>query len=126
MSGRILLTLFPTARGHARHKEGQFHQVRDPEQRAALPHDNLGIGSDDVGPLRRNRTDCAVVEAQQQTPAGSIKSLADTNGTAAAKRVEGVGYNNTLRGSEGNACTLQRVTSGWNAGGSSGRHRPTA
>jgi hypothetical protein len=94
------------ARGQARHKTGQFRQVRDPEQRAALPHDDLGIRSHDVGPLRRNQTDRAIIEAQQQAPAGSIVSLADTNGGAAAKRVEGVGYNNTLRQSEGNACIL--------------------
>jgi hypothetical protein len=89
-----------------RHKAGQFRQVRDPEQRAALPHDDLRIGSDDVGPLPRNRTDCAVLEAQQQAPAGPVVSLADTDGWQAAERMKGVGYQNLLRGSEGNACIL--------------------
>lgn len=89
-----------------RHKAGQLRQVGDSEQRAALSHDDLGIGSDDVGPLPRNRTDCAVLEAQQQTPAGPVASFADTDGWPAAERMKGMGYQNMLRGSEGNACIL--------------------
>jgi hypothetical protein len=89
------------------HEAGQFHQVRDPEQRAALPHENLRIGSDSVGPLRRNRTECAVIKAQQQAPSGSVVSFADADGRPSAERMKGVGYKNMLRGSEGNACFLK-------------------
>jgi hypothetical protein len=56
--------------------------------------------------LRRNRTDCAVVEAQQQAPAGPVVSFTDTNGWPAAERMKGVGYENVPRASEGNACIL--------------------
>ena len=90
-----------------RYKAGQFRQVRDPEQRAALPHDDLRVGSGDIGPLRRNGADCAVVEAQQQAPTGPIVALADTDSWPAGERVKGVGYENTLHASDGNACILE-------------------
>lgn len=94
-------------RGHSRHEAGQFHQVCDPEQRAALPYDDLRIGSDGVRPLRRNGTDCAVIEAQQQAPAVPVVSLADTDGNPSAGRMKGVGYKNLMRGSEGNVRILR-------------------
>jgi hypothetical protein len=71
-----------------------------------LPHDDLRIGRGGVGPLRRNRTDCAVVKAQQQASAGPVVSFADTDGRPSAERMKGVDYENLLRASEGNACIL--------------------
>jgi len=53
-AAELSLQSIRSARGEARYKTGYFRQVRDPEQRAALPHDDLRIGSDDIGPLRRN------------------------------------------------------------------------
>ena len=94
-------------RGHASHEAGQFHQVCDQEQGTALSHDDLRIGGDGVRPLRRNGTDCAVIEAQQQAPAVPVVSLADTDGDPSAKRMKGVGYKNLMRGSEGNVRTLK-------------------
>jgi hypothetical protein len=105
--GGIILTLRPARDGYARHKAGQFSQIHEPEQRAALPHDNLRIGSDDVGPLRRHRADCAVVKAQQQAPTGRVASLADTDSWPPGERMKGVSYENKLRASEGNACILR-------------------
>jgi len=93
--------------GNACHEAGQFRQLHESEQRAALPQYDLRIWSDGVSPLRRNRTDCAIIEAQQQAPAGPVVSLADTDGSPPSKRMEGVGYDDMLRGSEGNACILK-------------------
>lgn len=72
-----------------------------------MTHDDLKIGTDGVGPLRRNRTDCAVIKAQQQAPTGPVGSLADTDGDPSAERVKGVDYKNLMRGSEGSARILR-------------------
>jgi hypothetical protein len=88
------------------HQASQLCQVRDPEQGAALSHDDLRIGRHDISPLRRNRAYCAVVEAKQQTPGGRVASLADTDSGSADERMEGVGYGNMMLASDGNACIL--------------------
>ena len=106
-AAELSLQCIRSARGQARYKAGQFRQVRDPEQRAASPHDDLRIGSDDIGPLRRNGADYAVVEAQQQAPTSPVVALADTDGWPADERMKGVGYENTLHACDGNACILE-------------------
>ncbi len=90
----------------AGHQASQFCQVRDPEQGAALPHDDLRIGRHDISPLRRNRAYCAVIEAQQQALAGRVASLADTDSGPADERMKRVGYDNMMLASEGNDCIL--------------------
>src|SRR5580692_1154183 len=94
--GKIILTngsdLRAPLRGQVRHKLGEINQVRDPKRRAPLPHNDFGIRSDHVGPLRRNRADRAVVDAQQKSLAGPVIALTDTNKLPAAKRMEGMGY----------------------------------
>jgi hypothetical protein len=94
-------------RDHSSHDAGQFHQVCDPEQRAALPYDDLRIGGDGVRPSRRNGTDCAIIEAQQQAPAVPVVSLADTDGRLSAERMKGVRYKNLMCGGEGNVRILR-------------------
>lgn len=37
-----------------RHQGGKLQEISDPEQRAAFADDELWIGCDDVGPLRRH------------------------------------------------------------------------
>jgi hypothetical protein len=64
-------------------------------------------GSDDVSPLRRNRTYCAVVEPQQQAPAGRVASLADADGGPTSERMKGVSYEDMMLASEGNGCILE-------------------
>jgi hypothetical protein len=87
-----------------RHKTGEFNQVRDPEWRAPLPHDNFGIRGNHVGPLRWNRANGAVVDAQQNSLAGPVIALADADELPAAEWVEGMGYADKLRRSGGNVC----------------------
>src|ERR1700677_4987904 len=96
MCGKIILTngsgLRTPLQGEAFHKLGEINQVRDPKRRAPLPHDDFGIRSDHVGPLRRNRTNGAVVDAQQKSLAGSVIALTDADELPAAERMEGMGY----------------------------------
>ena len=47
------------------YQASKFQQVRDPEERPLLPHDDLGIGSNYIYPLRRNRANGLNVDPQQ-------------------------------------------------------------
>jgi hypothetical protein len=90
-----------------RHEASQLRQVCDPEQGAALPHDDLSIGDDGIGPLRRNRTDCAVIKPQQEALTLVVGPFADAGARPSAERVKGVGYKNLLCASEGNSRILR-------------------
>ena len=72
-----------------------------------MPYDDLRIEADRIGPLRRNRTDCAVVKAQQQAPAFTVGPLADAGACPSAEWMKGVGYKNMLRAGEGNVRFLR-------------------
>jgi hypothetical protein len=49
------------------HQAGEFQQVRDAEQRPLPAQDDLGIGSNNVPPLRPNRANSPLVGLQQQS-----------------------------------------------------------
>ena len=106
--GTIILTNARTSRtplrGEAFYKLGEINQVCDPKRRAPLPHDDFGIRGDHVGPLRRNRTNGAVVDAQQKSLAGPVKALTDADELPAAERMEGMGYSNKLHRSGRKVC----------------------
>jgi hypothetical protein len=106
--GKFILTLcrkFGTPlRGQARHKTGEFHQVRNPEQRAPLSYENFRIGRGDVGPLRRNGANCPVVDAQQETLAGPVIAFADADKLPAAEGMEGMSYADKVRRSGESVC----------------------
>ena len=85
-------------------KTGQSHEVDNPKKRPPAPHDNLGIRGRSVGPLRGNRADRAVVDTQQEPPAGSVVALANANELSVGERMEGVGYADKLRRSSGPVC----------------------
>jgi hypothetical protein len=61
-------------------KIGKLNEVQSPKKRPLLSHDDLGIRGDSIGPLRRNRANLAVIEAQQEPLAGPIAALADADG----------------------------------------------
>jgi hypothetical protein len=108
MCGKIILTNGSDPgtplRGEAFHKLGEINQVRDPKRRAPLPHDDFGIRGDYVGPLRRNRTNGAVVDAQQKSLAGPVIALTDADELLAAERMEGMGYPDKLHRSGRKVC----------------------
>jgi hypothetical protein len=105
--GKFILTigraLGAPRRGNARNKLGEFHQINEPQKRSPLPHDNVRIDSGDVGPLRRNRANRVVVDAQQQPLAIPVIALAHANELAVGERMEWVNYPHKLRRRDGKA-----------------------
>jgi len=88
--------LGPPARAEERHKIGKLHQVHNPEERAPLPHDDFRIRCSQVGPRWRDRAKRPVVDAQQETLAGSVIALANADKLPAAVWMEGMDYADKL------------------------------
>jgi hypothetical protein len=88
-------------------KIGKLDEVQSPKKRPLLSHDDLGIRGDSIGPLRRNRANPVVLEAQQEPLAGPIAALADADKLHTGEWMEGMGYADKLRRSDGNVCILR-------------------
>ena len=84
-------------RRQARHQTGEFHQVRNSEQRPPLSHQDFGIRRSHVGPLWRNRANGSVVHTQQKSLAGPVMAFADADKLPAAEGVEGMNYADKMR-----------------------------
>ena len=91
-------------RGKVLHKKGEPHEVDNPKKRSRLPHDDFRIRSNGVGPLRRNRANRAVIDAQQEPLARPVIAFADTYKLPTGERMERVGYPDKLRRSGGKVC----------------------
>jgi hypothetical protein len=102
--GRITLTFL---RREMLDKIGKPHEVCNPKKRPLLPHDGLGIRGNSIGPLRRNRANPAVIDAQQEPLAGPIIALADPDELPTGEWMEGMGYAHKLCHSDGNVCILR-------------------
>lgn len=90
--------------GETRHETGEFQQVRDAKECASLSHHDFWIRRDRVGPLRWNGANHPVIDTQQQPLAGAVIAFADAGELTAGERMEGMGYANKLRRSNGKAC----------------------
>lgn len=90
-----------------RHKTGKTYEVDNPKKRPALPHDDFRIRAHSVGPLRRNRANRAVIDAQQEPLAGPVIAFADADKLPTGERMEGMGYADKLRRSGGKVCILR-------------------
>lgn len=90
--------------GQARHQAGERQQVLDEKQGAASPQGDFSGRRHQVGPLRRHGADDPVLDAQQQSLAGSIVTFADAYKKPAGERVEGVGYADKLRRGSDKVC----------------------
>ncbi len=88
----------------ARHKPGELHQVRNPEQRPPLSHKDFRIRCSDVGPLRRNGADGSVVHTQQEPLAGPIIAFANADELLISERMEGMSYADKMRRNDGSVC----------------------
>jgi len=108
ISGRFILTphggLGTALRGQARHKPGEFDQVRNSEQRPPLSHEDFRIRRCNVGPLRRNGANGSLVHAQQESLAGPVVAFADADELPASERMEGMSYADKMRRRGGNVC----------------------
>src|ERR1700722_7010085 len=91
-------------RRQARHQTGEFHQVRNSEQRPPLSHEDFEIRRSHVGPLRRNRANGSVVHTQQKSLAGPVMAFADADKLPPAKGMERMNYADKMRGTGGNVC----------------------
>ena len=85
-------------------KTGKPHEVHKPKKRPPLPHDDFRIQGCSVGPLRRNRANRAVVDAQQEPFAGPVIAFADADELLAGERMEGVSHPDKLRRSGRKVC----------------------
>jgi hypothetical protein len=72
------------------YKPYKFQQIRYAEQRTVLAYDNLWVRSNEIRPLLRNRTDCPVIDLQQETPSIEVAPLAHTSELLAAEWVKRV------------------------------------
>jgi hypothetical protein len=85
------------ASGKPRYESFQLHQVRKPKQRASPTEDDLRIGGNEVGPLRRHRADRLLIDLQQQPLAVAVVPLAHAQQRPPALRMEWVRYSNKMR-----------------------------
>jgi hypothetical protein len=92
-------------------KTGQPYKVDYSKKRSPSPHDDLGIRGRNVGPLRRNRANPVVVDAQQEPLAGPVMAFADADELPLGEGMEGMGHADKLRRSAGTVCFQWRVTS---------------
>lgn len=92
MCGVICLTPegLPLLLQKTRHKVGELNEISDLKRRPTLAQDDLRVGRDNVGPLRRHRADAIVVGAQQQPLPVAIVAFADADELSSAERVKRV------------------------------------
>ena len=68
----------------------EFQQIRHAEERTPLADDNLRIRRDEIRPLRWNRADSRIIDAQQEPSAITVVPLAHARKLLAAERMEWV------------------------------------
>ena len=100
---------------------GKPQEIHKSEKRPPMSDEDLKIRGYNVGPLRRNRANRAVVDAQQEPLARPVMAFADADELPPGERMKGVNHADKLRRSDGNVCFLRRVTSGSRTASSAGR-----
>jgi len=68
----------------------EFQQIRHAEERTPLADDTLRIRRDEIRPLRWNRADSRLIDAQQEPSAIPVVPLAHARKLLAAERMEWV------------------------------------
>jgi hypothetical protein len=90
-----------------RHQVGKLQEIGHAEHPATLADDDLRIGCDGVGPLRRHGAHVLLVNAQQEPRPVPVVPLANADELPPAERVERVGHPHKAR---------RRVRSGCSSG----------
>ena len=85
----------------------KLHQILDANECPLVADDQLGIRRYLIGPLRRNGADRFVPDLQEEAPAITVASLADTNKLLAAQRVKRMQDTHKTRGCDRSVCTLE-------------------
>jgi hypothetical protein len=81
-----------------------FHQVRHPDERSPLAHDDLGILGPTVRPLWGNGANGLIINLQQQTPAIAGVPLAHAGELLTAQGMKRMSHPHKVRRCEGNIC----------------------
>jgi hypothetical protein len=104
-------------------QSSEFHQVRHPEERSPLTHDDLRVLGNKVRPLRGNRANGLIINLQQKPPAIAVVPFTQAGELLSAEGMERMSYPHKARRCEGSICILDRVTSGSRRAGSRGGPR---
>ena len=89
---------------------GEFQQVRNAEQRPTPAQNDLGIRSDNVRPLGRNRENCPIVILQQQHLPKTVVTLLYADELLPAKRMKGMRHTHKMCACDRSPCILKWVT----------------
>jgi len=106
-------------------QSNEFHQVRHPEDRSPLAHDDLRVLGNKVRSLRGNRANGLIINLQQKPPAIAVVPFTQAGELLSAEGMERMSYPHKARRCEGSICILDRVTSGSRRAGSRGGRRAT-
>ena len=87
-------------------KPCQSQQIRDAEERTALPYDDLRVSSREIRPLLRNRADGPVINLQQQTLSIGVAPFAHTSKLFPRERMKRVCDMYKMRRCDRSTCTL--------------------
>jgi hypothetical protein len=88
------------------YQPGEFQQIRHAEERTLLADDDLRVRSNEIRPLRWNRADGSIIDAQQETSSITVVPLAHASELFAAEWMEWVRDAHKTRRCDRSACTL--------------------
>jgi hypothetical protein len=88
----------------ATHESGQFHKVRDTQQRPPFAHHDFHIRGDQICPLRSHRANGPIIDSQQKPLTVAVVALAHAGELLTAERMKRVRYADKARRNYGNAC----------------------
>jgi len=74
------------------YQASKFQQIHHAEWRPPLTHDDLGVRSDQIRPLWRNRANRSILGLKQQSRPIAVVALAHANQLLTAKRMERMGH----------------------------------
>ena len=83
----------------------EFQQICPAERRTILAYDDFRVGSNEIRPLRRNRTDRDIINPEKQTSSVTVVALARASELFAAERMERMRDPHKTRCCDRNICT---------------------
>jgi hypothetical protein len=86
------------------YQSSECHQVRHPEKRSPLAHDDLRILGTKVRPLWGNRANDLIINLQQKPPAIAVIPLTHTGELSSTEGMERMSHPHKTRGCEGSSC----------------------
>jgi len=84
----------------------EFQQIRHAKERSLRADDEFRVRRHEIRPLRWNRADGGLIDAQQETSSIPVVPLAHTSELLATEGMEWVRDTHKTRRCDGNACIL--------------------